>query len=176
MDDSLSDDSIFNLSSPGASPNAESSPTSDSLFTNTAYTGPGFTDGDMGTWLRTASPDERDRAPFGIIEVDREGTIVFYNETEARYADVAPEEAEGKNFFTEVAPCTDNGTFRGRFEQQADSETVDDVFRYVLTYQYAPTTVTVRLVREEGRSWILMRPEDDTFRGLDDDAQRQPFG
>jgi PAS domain-containing protein len=47
-----------------------------------------------------------DDLPYGIIVVDPTGVIVGYNRAEAKKAGFARERVMGRNFFSEVAPCT----------------------------------------------------------------------
>ncbi len=47
-----------------------------------------------------------DLLPYGIIVVNGDGTILYYNAREEQIADRKKEDVIGKNFFTEVAPCT----------------------------------------------------------------------
>ena len=58
-----------------------------------------------------------DSLPFGAIQLNHEGIILQYNDYESRLAGVDKSRAVGKNFFTEIAPCTDVKEFRGRFTE-----------------------------------------------------------
>lgn len=163
MANSSSGDSIFGSSSSGASSN----PSEDSIFDNRSYAGPAFDADDIGAWLAEAPAAMLHEAPFGIIEVDADGIVLFYNDTEADFSGVPRDEAEGESFFFEIAPCTDSRTFRGRLEEHADADTFDLRFSYTFTYRMSPTLVDIRLVRHSGRTWILVRPEGSTFLGVD---------
>lgn len=50
---------------------------------------------------------------FGAIKLDRAGKILAYNAYESKLTGVKPENAVGRNFFTEVAPCTNVREFAG---------------------------------------------------------------
>lgn len=58
-----------------------------------------------------------DLLPYGIIVVDQAGTIVYYNEREQQIAGRVRSEVVGRNFFTEIAPCTQVAAFQGRFRE-----------------------------------------------------------
>src|SRR5919199_3434370 len=58
-----------------------------------------------------------DQLPYGIIVVDETGTILYYNAREEQIANRRREDVTGKNFFTEVAPCTQVQEFYGRFQE-----------------------------------------------------------
>ena len=59
--------------------------------------------------------DELDRLPVGMIQLDREGIVLKFNQTESRLANFEKETALGANFFDDVAPCTKVQEFHGRF-------------------------------------------------------------
>lgn len=58
-----------------------------------------------------------DLLPYGIIVVDERGAILYYNAREEQIAGRRREDVIGKNFFTEVAPCTYVQEFYGRFRE-----------------------------------------------------------
>lgn len=116
----------------------------------------GFDDDRVGEHLHRLTEEQLDEAPFGIIRVDNDGTVEFYNRYESELSGVEPEEAEGRNFFTQVAPCTNNRLFRGRFREGVHQDDLNERFTYTYTYKMRPTLVDVHLYRdEEGNNWIL---------------------
>lgn len=74
---------------------------------------PGF---DLG-YINQVSADALDALPYGLIVLDAQGNILFYNETESQLAGFSQAQVMGKNFFAEVAPCTRVKEFEGRFRQ-----------------------------------------------------------
>ncbi len=117
-----------------------------------------FADDDLVDQLGDLPRETLDNAPFGIVQVDDEGIVQFYNQYESNLADVAPEDALGKNFFTQLAPCSGNRLFHGRFKKGVKKNSLDDRFTYTFTYKMSPTLVDVRMQRdEEGRNWLLIR-------------------
>ena len=70
---------------------------------------------DLG-YINDVPADELDALPYGLIVLDREGAVLFYNETESQMAGFAKEQVVGRNFFQDVAPCTRIQAFQGRFE------------------------------------------------------------
>jgi photoactive yellow protein len=73
-------------------------------------------------------------------------------------AGVAPDAAEGKNFFTQVAPCTNNRLVFGRFKEGVGKGELDAEFNYTFTYKMKPTNVTIRLLRHapSRSNWVLV--------------------
>lgn len=71
---------------------------------------------DLG-FINKVSPEELDTLPYGLVVLDTQGDVLFYNETESTLTGFARERVIGKNFFTKVAPCTQVKAFQGRFEE-----------------------------------------------------------
>jgi len=67
--------------------------------------------------LSALSAAEIDALPFGYIALAADGTIRKYNRYEADLARKDPQEVLGRNFFREVAPCTQVQEFEGRFRE-----------------------------------------------------------
>lgn len=117
-----------------------------------------FEDDKLDETLRNADEDELDDAPLGIIRVDDDGKVEFYNQYESELSGMDPEEVKGKNFFTQVAPCTNNRLFRGRFKKGVRRDELDETFTYTYTYKMRPTLVNIRLYRDEaGQNWIVVQ-------------------
>lgn len=111
----------------------------------------------VGEELRHATEDELNEAPFGIIRLDDEGIVRFYNRYESELSGIDPADALGKDFFTRLAPCSNNRLFEGRFREGIKEGQLDARFTYTFTYKVRPTLVDVRLYRDdEGNNWILI--------------------
>jgi len=111
----------------------------------------------IGEQLRHASEKELNDAPFGIIRLDDNGIVEFYNHCESELSGVPPSEAVGQNFFTELAPCSNNHLFLGRFKDGIQAGELNERFTYTFTYKMRPTLVDVRLYRDEaGQNWVLI--------------------
>ena len=105
------------------------------------------------------SRDQADGANFGIVKVDDQGQILLYNKYESELAGVPVASAEGKNFFTQVAICTNNRLFFGEFKDGVTSGHLDASFNYVFTYKMKPTNVMIQLYRDQASStnWIFVK-------------------
>jgi photoactive yellow protein len=112
----------------------------------------------VGEKLRHASEAQLNNAPFGIVRVDDEGRVLFYNRYESELADVAPRDAMGQNFFLRLAPCSNNRLFYGRFKEGVRSGDLEESFSYTFTYKMKPTLVDVLMYRDNaGNNWVLVR-------------------
>ncbi len=105
------------------------------------------------------SADELDALPQGAVQLDRDGKILQYNATEARLAKMTKASVVGKNFFTEVAPCTDVKEFCGRFLEGVRRKELHETFRYHFSFKVDPVDVSVTLFYS-GRTdtvWVFIR-------------------
>jgi photoactive yellow protein len=132
-------------------------PIPDDSDANDANSSLSFDADGIGERLRHADEDELNEAPFGIIRLADDGTVEFYNRYESELSGVDPSDALGKNFFTQLAPCSNNQLFQGHFQDGVESGELDERFTYTFTYKMRPTLVDVRLYRDEaGQNWILI--------------------
>jgi len=91
------------------------------------------------------TPEELDTLPYGMIQLDANGRILKYNAVESRLASLPQEQAIGKQFFTEIAPCTKVQAFYGRFKEGVIREALDTTFQFHFAFKQQPRDVTVRL-------------------------------
>ncbi len=105
--------------------------------------------------------NELDRLPFGAIRLDRDGTILNYNRTEAELSGRRKETVLGRNFFTDVAPCTNVQEFAGRFRDGVRSGALHMVFPYIFDDRPEPRNVWVTLFysRETDTAWVFVRED-----------------
>ena len=118
---------------------------------------------DPSNALATMAADEIDRLPFGAIKVDRKGTILLYNATEGRLAGFDPAKVVGRNFFRDIAPCTNRPEFIGRFLQGVETGRFDVTFRYAFRFPSGPVMVTVHFRNSlfDDTVWILIDWSED---------------
>jgi photoactive yellow protein len=104
---------------------------------------------DMG-YVNKVGAEQLDELPYGMIILDRDGQVLFYNETEARQAGFRPEEVVGENFFTDVAPCTRVKEFEGRFKKFVDGE-LGRVTFFDFAFHFEAGTQDVTIALSQGR-------------------------
>lgn len=88
---------------------------------------------------------ELDALPFGAIQLDRDGTILQFNEYEANLSNRRAPETVGRNFFRDVAPCTNVRAFQGRFRDGLEAGELNVSFDYRFEFKPAPRNVRVTL-------------------------------
>lgn len=107
--------------------------------------------------LAKMSSAQLDQLPYGVIELSADGTILSYNAGESELSGRAPEKVIGRNFFTEVAPCTGVRDFHGRFIDLIEHRAVNHEFEF--TFPFAvPVRVFITMLYEqqENTVWVMV--------------------
>ncbi len=101
---------------------------------------------------------QADAQAFGVVRVTDEGVVTLYNRWESELAGVAVSAAEGRNFFSQVAPCTNNRLVFGKFKDGVQKGQLDAEFNYTFTYKMKPTNVALRLFRHapSATNWVFV--------------------
>jgi len=109
--------------------------------------------------LSKKNQDELDKLDYGVVQVDDTGLIKTFNRYEAELGNVQQSAVIGKNFFTQVAPCTNNRLFLGKFKEGVAANTLDTSINFVFTYKIRPTSVEVQMFRDSvaHTNWVLVR-------------------
>lgn len=117
-----------------------------------------FDQADIDNVLSELDSKEIDDLAFGAIQVDSAGKVLAYSKREGQLTGRDPADVIGKNFFSEVAPCTDSPEFYGRFKKGVEDGELGVVFDYLFDYKMNPTRVRVHMKRAiHGDSyWILV--------------------
>jgi len=105
--------------------------------------------------------EELDALPYGAIRLSPYGTVLSYNATEGRLTGRAPERVLGRNFFLDVAPCTDVQEFRGRFVELAKESGISIFQEFTFEFPFeSPLGVNITLLRDRGDQsiWVLVEP------------------
>ena len=112
---------------------------------------------DRAAELSAMTLDELDALPYGAIKLDREGRVLGYNAAEAELTGREPARVVGRNFFTEVAPCTQVREFHGRFAELVEHGAVNREFDFTFTLS-PPVEVRITMLYEqrEGAVWVLV--------------------
>jgi photoactive yellow protein len=103
-----------------------------------------FTDTDLLEQLEATPHAALDDQTFGIIVMSGDGKVEAYNAFESSAAGLEASRVIGLNFFSDVAPCTNNYLVAGRYEEAAE---LDETVPYVFTLRMKPTRVRLRLLK-----------------------------
>ena len=114
---------------------------------------------DIDNVLGRMTEVEINRLAFGAVQLDATGKILTYNAAEAGITGRSPAAVLGKNFFRDVAPCTNAPGFKGVFDEGVRSGTLNTMFEYVFDYNMAPTKVKIHMKKALSGDtfWIFVK-------------------
>ncbi len=101
--------------------------------------------------IEALGADEIDALPVGVITLDLQGKIRRYNRLEAELARLDQKSQLGKDFFVDVAPCTANPDFQGRFTELVAKPSGVINFDYIFRFSWGHQRVHITFVRKAGR-------------------------
>jgi photoactive yellow protein len=84
------------------------------------------------------------KVAFGVVHLDEQGTIIGYSREESRLSGLRPEDVLGKNFFSDIAPCTDKTEFRAPFSGVLAGDKEFAIIDY--TFPFRPEPVPVQVI------------------------------
>lgn len=112
-----------------------------------------FSAADLFDQLQAASDVDLTDAPFGVVRFDERGTVTLYNTWESGLSGLSPERVVGRNFFEEIAPCTNNFLVAERYTDAAE---LDETITYTFTWKMNPTRVRLRMLRQGASARYLI--------------------
>lgn len=118
-----------------------------------------FGKSDVENVLAKMGDAQLDKLAFGAVELDATGRIIKYNAVEGAITGRDPKAVVGKNFFTEVAPCTNRPEFKGVFDAGVRGNDLNTLFEYVFDHQMKPTKVKIHMKRaiSSNSYWIFVK-------------------
>jgi photoactive yellow protein len=118
-----------------------------------------FGKSDLENVLAKMDDAQLNKLAFGAVELDASGRILKYNAVEGAITGRDPKAVVGKNFFTEVAPCTNRPEFKGVFDAGVRNNNLNTLFEYVFDHQMKPTKVKIHMKRAISASsyWIFVK-------------------
>lgn len=114
---------------------------------------------DVENVLAKMNDAQFNKLAFGAVELDASGRIIKYNAVEGAITGRDPKAVVGKNFFTEVAPCTNRPEFKGVFDAGVRNKDLNTMFEYVFDHQMKPTKVKIHMKRAISGDtfWIFVK-------------------
>ena len=117
-------------------------------------------------YLLRLSPQEADALPYGLIMLDRSGTVIAYNANEARLSGLEPQRVLGRNFFADIAPCTAVREFAGLYRQMIEAGAPASAqFEFLFRFRHGDRAVSIQM------AWF---PQIEQGLVLVDPKPRQP--
>jgi photoactive yellow protein len=110
--------------------------------------------------INSIGEKELDSLPYGVIQMDAAGIVLRYNSYEANLAGLTKQNVVGKNFFKQVAPCTDVRDFYGQFQKGIADGELHCTFRFHFAFKKNPRDVTVTLFynKRDETVWVMVQP------------------
>jgi photoactive yellow protein len=114
---------------------------------------------DIENVLGKMSDKQINELAFGAIQLDAAGKIPTYNDAEAGITGRKSIDVIGRNFFKDVAPCTNTPKFKGVFDTGVRQDNLNTMFEYVFDYNMSPTKVKIHVKKAilGGSSWIFVK-------------------
>ena len=119
---------------------------------------------DLAARVGALSQGELDELPFGVILLDRHGTVMFYSATEARLSgyDGSP---IGYNFFA-MSRCMNTDEFRGRIMRAIEAGPVDLELGWAGDYADPASSLRIRVQSARaGGVWICIQRDRESLAG-----------
>jgi photoactive yellow protein len=105
------------------------------------------------------SHEEMDALPFGAIEVDRRGKVVFFNGYEERKSGKQRVNVLGRNFFRDVAPCASVESFQFAFQRAAHDQSLNERFDFEFRFpdgRYRKVDIWMTYSKLADGAWIFI--------------------
>ena len=111
--------------------------------------------------VATLTAEEIDALPFGVVRLDPDGKVILFSEAEARQSGFGSRPRIGLTFFTQIAPCMNTESFRGRAERAIKAGVLDVEFSHIGDFNDADRELTVKIQSAaDGGMWIFLRREN----------------
>jgi photoactive yellow protein len=116
---------------------------------------------DLARQIETLSQYQLDTLSFGVILIDRDGTIVFYSQTEAQKSGYG-EIPIGQNLF-EISPCMASNDFYGRIKRAMDEGPVDLEFGWAGDFADPTRDLRLRVISSSNNGiWIFVERDGES--------------
>ncbi len=118
-----------------------------------------FDAADLVKHIERLSRYQLDNLPFGVILIDREGTIMFYSQTESKKSGYG-EIPIGQNLFA-ISPCMASNDFQGRIKDALDEAPVDLEFGWSGDFDDPTRDLRLRVLSSSDNNGIWIFIERD---------------
>lgn len=116
-----------------------------------------FAEDDPENPLFRVGADEVSRLPFGAAELDREGKVVAYNDTEPDDGGPARPAVVGRDFFGDVARWAANSVIAQQFHRGVDSGELNVVFDCAVPRLSHKVRIHLKVSPILGTFWVFIK-------------------
>lgn len=102
---------------------------------------------DWATDIPKFTHTQLDDLPYGVIKLDKAGTVLSFNRAEGQMSRLEPSDVVGRNFFQQIAPCSRVQRFMGRFGNFLKGHKFSEQFDFTYRFEHGVTRVRLLLVR-----------------------------
>lgn len=106
--------------------------------------------------LAHITADEISRFPFGAAELDRDGKVISYTDTEPEGGD-GPRALAGRDFFTEVARWAGQSMVADEFRKGVASGELNAVFDFAAARLHYKVRVHLKVSPILGTFWVFVK-------------------
>ena len=118
---------------------------------------PSFDTQRLAEAVEVLTQEELDLLPFGVTGLDLQNIVRVFNKAEAARSGYGERAATGRLYFIDVAPCMNNGYFKGRIDKARREGTLDISFNFVGDFSDCERELTVRAQSgKDGGLWIFI--------------------
>lgn len=109
--------------------------------------------------LASLTRNDVDSFDFGVVKVDDAGKVLLVNRYQSELGGVPVPAFEGKHYFTQIAPCTNNGLFYGSFRKGVAANNLNLTFPYTFNFKMKPTNVRIHMFRDPASrtNWVFVQ-------------------
>ena len=93
-----------------------------------------------------------DEVPIGLLEIDSEGTVLFYRAESSGKISGGGQMLAGRNLFTDIMRATNREEFKSQLESFKQSHQPARSFNFVLNFECASYPIRVLLARTREQS------------------------
>lgn len=117
----------------------------------------GFAEDDQANPLARASVEEVSRLPFGACELDRDGKVVAYNDTEPGDFGGPKTSVVGRDFFGDIARWAGNSVIAEEFRKGIASGELNAVFDCAVARLGYRVRVHLKISPILGTYWVFIK-------------------
>lgn len=116
-----------------------------------------FAEDDPENPLAHLGPDEISRFPFGAAELDRDGKVIAYTDTEPDGGDGARAPLAGRDFFTDVFRWAGQTVMHEEFKRGVGTGELNAVFDFAVTRLHYKLRVHLKVSPILGTFWVFVK-------------------